>query len=238
MNFHHDDNFPKALPSWPGLALAVFGVAVCVAVIFDLAAPGSLARATLREDGPVELASAVLHLMVAFVALVLWIKRRSLFGLLCLASIFMAGREIDLHKAFTTHGVFSLKQYSTPTIPLAEKLISAAVVVGLVVAFIALTRGVWSEVRRLRQERRAALVGLISLLAILPVLKIIDGLPRNMREWGMEPGRGLTDMLRAVEEIGEMFLPLITLAIILQLWRSLVTQPSLGIHSASATARR
>ncbi|MFN3814621.1 hypothetical protein [Brevundimonas sp.] len=183
-----------------------------------------------------EMASAALHLLVAFVALALWIKQRSLFGLLCLASIFMAGREIDLHKAFTTHGVFSLKQYSSAAVPLMEKLISAAVVVGLVVAFVALTRGVWAEVRRLRHERRAALVGLISLLAILPVLKIIDGLPRYMRDWGLQPSQGLVDLLLSVEEIGELGLPMITLAIILQLWRSHATPPAFHIASSSAKA--
>ena len=237
-NSHDSDKFAQAVPVWPGLALTVFSVAIGAAIVFDLAAPAGLAHATLREDGPVEIASAALHLAAAVVAFVLWLKGRSLFGLLCVASILMAGREIDLHKAFTTHGVFSLKQYSSAAVPLAEKLISAAVVVGLVVAFVVLTRGVWSEVRRLRRERRPALAALVTLLVVLPVLKIIDGLPRNLRDWGHEPGRALTDMLLAVEEIGELSLPLITVVIILQLWRSLATSAPLGIHPASATAWR
>lgn len=238
MNSHNNDKLYQSVPAWPGLALAVFSTAVCAAVIFDLTAPADVARATLREDGPVEMASAGLHLAVALAALVLWIRDRSLFGLLCLASLFMAGREIDLHNAFTTHGVFSLKQYSSAEVSLIEKLVSAAAVAGLVFAFVALTRGVWAEVRRLRRERRPALAALVTLLVVLPVLKILDGLPRNLRDLGLEPGRTLTDMLLAIEEIGELSLPLMTLVIVLQLWRSLAAPAPLGIHSASATAVR
>ncbi|MEH6663259.1 MAG: hypothetical protein V7678_00280 [Brevundimonas sp.] len=205
---------------------------------FHVVTPADLASAALVEDGPVEAASAALHLMAAALMLVLWVTRRSLFGLLCLGSIFMAGREIDLHKAFTTHGVFSLKQYSSAAVPAAEKLISAAVVAGLLVALVALTRGVWSEVRRLRRDDRPALAGLITLVAVLPVLKIIDGLPRYMRDWGLQPAEGLTAALLAVEEIGELGLPLITLTVALQLWRGLVAPEPLGIQSASATAWR
>ncbi len=209
---------PTASVLAPFTAPMVIGLAFVAAILFDLVMPIDQARLILREDGPVESVSALVHLGAAVIALAMWFGRRSLYGLLALASVFMASREIDLHKAFTTHGVFSLKQYSSEAVPLAEKLISAGAVIALVVAFFLLTRGVWSEIRRLRARRHPALISLVTLLAALPVLKIIDGLPRMLRDQGVSPAAWLTDMLLAVEEIGEMALPFLTLVILWQLW--------------------
>lgn len=109
----------------PFTAPIVIGLAVVAAILFDLIMPLDQARLMLRENGPVEGVSALVHLGAATIALGLWFARRSLYGLLALASVFMAGREIDLHKTFTTYGVFSLKQYSSEAAPLVEKLVSA-----------------------------------------------------------------------------------------------------------------
>lgn len=90
--------------------------------------------------------------------------------------------------------------------------------IALIAALFFLTRGAWSEIRRLRARRHPALISLITLVAALPVLKIVDGLPRMLRDQGISPAAWLTDMLLAVEEIGEMALPFLTLVILWQLW--------------------
>lgn len=199
----------------PKASLATLGL--CVGLV--LALPhGPLERALL-ENGPIETASAVLHFAVAGVALALWRRGGNLFGLVALAAFLMGVREMDLHKAFTTHGIFSLKQYSYVEVPLAEKLLSSIAVLALATPFVIGLRTLRHDLAALRRGHRTALMTLVTLGMVLPALKIIDGLPRMMRGWGLDPSESTLLHLLAVEEIGEMVLPALVALLVFQLWR-------------------
>jgi hypothetical protein len=93
----------------------------------------------------------VMFLFVASVAFVMWRKRGALFGFLALAELLMAMRELDVHRAFTTFGVFSTRLYARPDVPLFEKLGAALAIF----AIVALLRN------SLRSEEIASYAGLI-----------------------------------------------------------------------------
>ncbi len=94
-------------------SLAARGLYVILALIL----PHDPMERLLQENGPIETASVILHFAVGGVALALWRQGGNLFGLVGLAAFLMGVREMDLHKAFTLHGIFSLKQYSYAEVP-------------------------------------------------------------------------------------------------------------------------
>jgi hypothetical protein len=201
------------------LVAAGAALAVVTALTFAAVATPHMATLILTERGPIESLSALLHFGAMALALV-WRRRApGLLGLLAICAFLMGGRELDWHKAFTTHGIFSTKLYFYDTVPLAEKVIAGAFVVVLLTLLVMMAARSRHDLRRLVAERSPAIWGLATLVAILPVIKLIDGLPRMVREAGGALDAGVVKALLSVEEIGEMALPLLMMLLILQIAR-------------------
>lgn len=202
-----------------GLVAAGAALALITALTFAAVATPPMATLMLTETGPVETLSALLHFGAMGLALV-WRRRApGLLGLLAICGFLMGGRELDWHKAFTTHGVFSTKQYFYDHAPLAEKIIAGAFVVVLLTLLVMMLVRSRHDLRRLVAERSPAIWGLATLVAVLPVIKLIDGLPRMVRKAGGVLDAGVVQALLAIEEIGEMALPLLMMLLILQIAR-------------------
>ncbi|HWL72203.1 MAG TPA: hypothetical protein VNS22_28005 [Geminicoccus sp.] len=199
------------------LAAAGAVLSVLAALILtSLLAPPE-ATALLVEGGPVETLTAILHFLVAAAAFALWWRRGGLFGLLGIAALAMGARELDLDKAFTTHSVFSTKQYFHPEAPLPEKLLAGAAVVVLLVLAVWLVRISLPALRSLARQKAPAFWSIVTVLATLPLLKTVDALPRILRENGMELGPHALARLMALEEVGELALPLLVALVLVQL---------------------
>ena len=168
---------------------------------------------SLAEDGFVEMASAAGHFLTAAVAAILG----GVLAFLALLSVLMGLRELDMHSAATTHGVFSLKLYSSPDVGLTEKVAAFVSVVALLGGLAVFGWRNRDGVRRLFARGAATRASAIAFLAALPILKIVDGLPRNLADFNV----ALSDMtllrLLSFEEIGEMFLPALVLLLVLQI---------------------
>lgn len=196
------------------LVAAAAAGALIVALTFAAVASPSVAGPLLSENGAFESLSAVFHFGAMGLALLCRRRAPALLGLIATSAFLMGGRELDWHKAFTTHGIFSTRLYAYDTVSLAEKLIAGAVVVMLLTLLVLMLVRSRHDLRRLTAERAPALWGLATLVAILPVLKLLDALPRLVRESGGSLDPGFVQLLRSVEEIGEMALaPLVMLAI-------------------------
>jgi hypothetical protein len=194
---------------------------VIFAALFGMAMPADILSPLIAENGPFEVASVIMHLMVGALALYYWRKGYSIAGLLFLASILMAAREADLHKAFTTFGIFKTRQYVDASVPLMEKFISLGVVLSLLGAMGLLIYRARKDIGQLLRLRDAAIFGLMSLPLYLVVLKEIDGAPRMLRKAGMALSQREGLISRSIEEVGEAFIPVFVLIVLLQLIRRL-----------------
>lgn len=189
-----------------------------VSVLSGASMSADTVKALLKENGPVEVASAVLHFVVAAVAAGFWLRRGGLAGPIAVAALLLGARELDWHHAFTTFGLFNLRQYLRPEVSLVEKLASAGVVVliGTVLA-VSLTRSK-DHIKDLLVRRPPAAYGAVVLLAYLPTLKVLDAIPRWFRQAGSALSETAMKYSRALEEINEMWLPVLVLLFLLQLY--------------------
>lgn len=175
-------------------------------------------NAWLRENGPVETASAIMHFVVAGIAAGVWFRRGGLAGLIALGALLLGARELDWHHAYTTYGLFNLRQYLRPEVSVAEKLASAAVLLLLGTVVVALLAGSRDRIRQLVLQRQPAFYGAIVLALYVPALKVIDAIPRWFKEAGTVLPETAMKYARALEEINEMWLPVLVLLFLLQLY--------------------
>ncbi|AWC22420.1 hypothetical protein CO731_01878 [Aminobacter sp. MSH1] len=199
----------------------LFWVALSGLVVSLLAAAvmsADMAAALLRENGPVEMASAVLHFVVAIIAAGIWFRQGGLAGLIALGALLLGVRELDWHHAFTTYGLFNLRQYLRPEVPVLEKLASAGTVLLIGTVVVALLIRSLDHIKHLVTRRPPAAYGAIVLVAYLPALKILDAIPRWFREADSALPATALKYARALEEINEMWLPVLVLLFLLQLY--------------------
>lgn len=218
---------------WLVPATALFA-AVAAAGVAALSSNATVAD-LLREGGSVETASALLHFAAAALALVLCSRALGLPGLIAVCAFLMGARELDLHQAFTTHGIFSTKQYFRDTVPMAEKLLGGAVALTLIALLATRIAASVRDVSRLVSERSAAVIGLVTIAVVVPLLALLDAAPRLGREAGLAPSPDLVTFLLASEELGELALPVIIMLVTLQVAHSLDRRGTKARQTSSAT---
>jgi len=125
--------------------------------------------------------------------------------------LFLGLRELDFDKRFTTMGIFKSRFFSSDTVPLAEKLIGAAVIVFLLYCLYRLLRGHLGELLRATRDVTAGSVGIWLAAGLLVFAKSIDGLDRKLKGFGLQISPEFTAHSAALEEILEMGIPLILL---------------------------
>jgi len=211
----------KSLLDKPWLVLLGILPVVAFATLLGLAMPVATLEPLIVENGPFEVTSVILHLLVAGLGLYYWRKGYTIGGLLSFASLLMAAREADLHKAFTTFGLFKTRQYVDASVPLMEKIISLGVVLPLLGAIVFLIYRSRKDIGHLYRQRHAAFFGLMSLPIYLVALKELDGAPRMLRKAGMALSEREGLISRSIEEVGETFIPLFVLIVLLQMIRPL-----------------
>lgn len=229
-------SLPATLGRWLDhrwLVAMVAGAGLAFALAVALLTPPQIERSLMVEAGPFETSSAILHFIAVAAALSVYGRARGVMGLAALASGLMAVRELDWHKAWTTHGVFSTKLYFRDYVPLAEKLIAGAVVLGLAVLMVFAIRRSRADLRQLFEARAPALWGLATLAVVAPILKLIDGLPRMLAKAGLALDAETLTILLAIEEIGETFLPILMITVIAQVAHAMKTDaPSATVSVA------
>ena len=173
-----------------------------------------------RENGGLELVSALLYLVAvaAFFTLVparLWGQLSQIPALLTLFSM----REFDMDKAFTHHGVMSLKQYTREGASLTEKLISGAVAVFALYILYRVVRYGAPAVRRALREREVWPWFGIFAAALVVGAKSIDGLGRKMLDFGIVISEDLDALASTAEEVAEVFIPVCAILAIVSRWK-------------------
>lgn len=184
-------------------AICVVALAASVGLLLALLFPGRLADWT-AEHGPVETLTLIGYGVAGALALYLWPRLGAVAGLVALMALLMALREIDAHAAFTRFGIFSSRLYFRADVPLAEKLGAGAAVLGLAGLLFWSVRSAWP---RLLADGGRVGVSLAALFLFAVVLKQLDALPRQLRRLGVPFEADALVLSKAIEEIGEAFLP-------------------------------
>lgn len=197
----------RALP-----ALALIVGCLLVALAFSLVL-GEQALALTREGGVIETLTVLLYAGVLVVALVVRARGEVAAGLIALAALLMGLRELDAHKTFTTYGLFKTRLYVSPDVPLTEKLLAGLVVAILLTLLVMAIRSAW---RSRSLQHSAASITLLAVGGFGIFLKEMDGLPRQLRKMGVALQNDLMAISKAVEETGELGLPLL---LALALWQ-------------------
>ncbi len=185
-------------------------------LLLALALPAHLMKPVFGETGPFELGSIVfwLAMTVAVIKTRKHWKPGTWISLAAL-SLIAAMREADFQKAFTTEGFMKTNYYTNPAIPLPEKMLAGAVFLSiLLVAASALYRGA----RFLYRDRLRTFGSLMlaEIFVLLFITKVCDRLPAIVKkDYDYVPGETLGRILTAVEEGGEMMIPLLGIVTIL-----------------------
>lgn len=216
----------------PAIALAVLAAAALFGAVVDPAYAGRL----LAENGPVEVASALLHLVAAGLAFVLWRRFGGLAGALVVTEVLMALREMDAHRAFTRFGVFSTRLYLRADVPPIEKIVAAFAVLAIAVLVVLSFWASRREILDLFRRRAPAFYGLATMPVAIVVLKEVDGLPRMLARVGVLLSERADAISHSVEELGEMALPLLTMALLVQIARSAAPRPAVSAPVAPPDA--
>lgn len=196
-------------------ALAVIIVCLAVALAFSLSL-GPRALQLTQEGGPIEIATVVLYAAVLIAGLALWRRGIQAATLVSLAALLMGLREMDAHKAFTTYGVFKTRLYVSPDVPLLEKVLAGGAVLVLIILVGLAARSAW---RSMRGRGSPAVLTLGALVAFGIFLKEMDGFPRKLADVGLMLEPAVLAVSKAVEETGELGLPVLLGLALWQLWQ-------------------
>lgn len=164
---------------------------------------GEQALHLTREGGVIETLTVLLYGIVLVAGLFMLRRGLQAASLVALLALLMGLREMDAHKAFTAYGVFKTRLYVSPDVPLVEKLIAGLVVLALLALVVLAVRRSWRALKS-----RAGLT-LLALGGFGVFLKEVDSIPRQLRNLGVTLDPQMLAVSKAVEEAGELGLPLL-----------------------------
>lgn len=204
---------------WRWSSAVLTGLAFLLCLAFWLSTPGEEVRAIMSEQGPVEVASAVL-LGIAALALALRARKahpRFFLSTALLVAI-MGARELDLDHAATSESILSIRFYSFPSVPLTQKLLVAPFVLALGLFILDYARRFGPPMLRGLRLRHAGAYSAANVLFLILFSLSIDGAGRKLHAlFGVDlPDNAIRPLLSALEEGMEMMIPVVILWALLQ----------------------
>jgi len=157
--------------------LILIGLGVGLLFIFT-AIPQSDWETITAEHNPLEMTTAIAYIIAAIIGLLVFVKDKSQMHFITFALMVLAtGREMDLHKEWTTDSILKSRFYIDPATPIIEKIIGGIVILFLVYAVITLVRRTPRFIMMLWQL--SALAWSIALgLGLLTIAKTMDSMAR------------------------------------------------------------
>ncbi len=159
------------LPSRP---LIVLMAATVLAACAAQALPAGSAQGLNREDGPIEIGSALVLAVGACIAIGSTLRRMSLVrlaGAVVVTSLLL--RELDFQKRFTYRSIESIGFYTRPIASLTEKVVALAILSVLACAVWILARAAWLRLAHAVRQREAWL-GSITAAGVLVACSLIS----------------------------------------------------------------
>jgi len=189
------------------VALVIFGL---FSLLMALSCVDEQTRTNLlRENGPIEIASAAGYFMIPLIMFVKggwnFLKRHTYLVFLVSALGF---RELDFHSRFTTTSITKSRFFFSMEVPFLEKGIAFLVVLILLLSLIVCVKKHWrSFLAGCTKEIVPMTIGIAFLF--MAVSKSLDGLPRKLSRFGMDATSRLSLFAQSAEEILEFGIPLL-----------------------------
>lgn len=202
---------PSLIRPWwrqPYFALQFACVTAGAAALFAILATRATVLGVMTEEGPIEWLTARLYF---FAAGSVWLMRSESVPvrvrvMLTIVLLAFAGREMDLHKAFTGISVLRLSFYFGE-VPIGQRIGSAAVLAPVAVSLLGIARWTGPLVARLRRQEAAA-VTVATFVGALVLAKIADRTVNVLAEdFSIRIAPRLQGVFLAVEEVLELCLP-------------------------------
>ena len=188
------------------------GILLFLLLFFSFSLDDNDMKLFLQENGPIEWATVLGYflcvVMIVYQGGIAYIKK---YYYIFLLIIFFMLKELDFDARFTTTGMFKLRFFTSSTVPLLEKIIGVMIIVLLLyIIFIILHRHLKDFLINLR-KREIISVGVFITCALLAVSQSFDGFDRKLKGLGIEVSHQLSIHIQALEEIGELGIPIIIL---------------------------
>ena len=195
------------LSRWSGALLVP--VAIIAALLVDSIFPNEAVRNFLAENGPVEELSTFAWLVLAAVLLIFTFTHERHAWPFALLAALAGARELDVHKLFTSVNFTKASVWFNGELPWQEQLLVIALTLPIALPLgYALFRNFYA-MRQAFARGESWIRTLIVLLVFVAVLKFLDGVPDTIRELTSEKvSLSLGALLSSLEEVGELFLPL------------------------------
>lgn len=166
------------------------------------------ARKLMEESGVVENATVIGYFLC--VGVMVWRGRMQYIRVhwyLVAFLLFLALRELDLDKAFTSMGIFRTRFFLSPEVPVVEKIFGGAVVGSVVWMVLIILRRHTIDVVAGAVRLRPVSVAIVIAVVFAIAAKTLDGLKRKLAMFNLE----LTDSLQLgmthLEEVLECGIP-------------------------------
>jgi hypothetical protein len=167
----------------------------------------------LAEDGPVEMASAVLYficfLFVVYQGGLNYFRKYFYLGIL---PLLFGLRELDFDKRFTTMGVLKKEFYLEQTVPFTEKLAGLAVIAVLLFFVFKIIRNHGREFLG-KIKIISEMAGVKLLLFMLVFAKMLDGSGRKFFPENTDFYQFVIRKFTAAEELIELGIPMVMLVL-------------------------
>ncbi|WP_299820007.1 hypothetical protein [uncultured Jannaschia sp.] len=164
-----------------------------------------------REGGSVE-ALSMLGYLAAIVLYLL--KSARPFWPVPATLLFMAAREFDADKRFTSEGILSTKILFYDT-PVWEKAVALLVWAALAITLIALMRGRWPALVAALKRGVPWALAFATGFVLAGFSKLIDGLARKLAPWGIAVPGDVNRIAGTLEEWLELLIPVAFMVAIL-----------------------
>lgn len=209
----------KNLSTAVRMALVVVLIYVGYLMLLALSLPPELFKPLFSEQGPFEEMSMVLWVVLGAMLLFHDFRSPRVLALAALAFLF-AGREADLHKAYTVMSIEKIKFYLSPDVPVIQKILGGIVLLGCIGLILHLAQ--LCHRYFYRQGGLRTPVGQVLLLPVLmlPASKIIDRFASQVYEiFGVRLPVTLGQVVSSLEEGIEMAMPVLFI-VALMLYRA------------------
>ncbi|PYE83917.1 hypothetical protein [Pseudoroseicyclus aestuarii] len=170
-----------------------------------------------REGGGIEMMSLIGYILAA--GLYLWVARPRVFWAVPMVLLFMAAREGDLDKRFTSEGILSTKILIHDT-ALWEKLLALGLWALLAASVIALVRYRGPALLRALRQARPWALAVAGGILLAAFSKAIDGLARKLAPLGIDVSAPVGRGAGVLEELLEVLVPPLFMLAILWARRS------------------
>lgn len=164
----------------------------------------------LKEGGIIETLSAlgyfVCILYVIFKGRLSFLKEHYYFVVLLLS---LGARELDFHNRFTTMSVTKIRFFTSPDVPLTEKLICTLIIFFLAFMVYRIISSHYKTFIDGVKKREVVSIGVLLVFACMVLSKSLDGATRKFKSIGIDISDWSGFAFSAGEEVLELGIPIL-----------------------------